>query len=366
MITTKPAPRISVLQLPPYVQGKSELEGIAEPVKLSSNESAFGPSPKVLEAISASLKVVNRYPDGSQHALRSAIAEVHGLDPARIICGSGSAELLGLMIRSYVGPGDELVLSENSFGMLQIDALAQGATLAKAPERDYTIDVDALLARVTPNTRMVAIANPNNPTGTYLNEAEILRLHSGLPANVLLVLDAAYADFVSMGDYNVGTSFVERYENVVMTRTFSKAYGLAGLRIGWGYFPADVCEVVQRLRVPYNITNVAMAAAIAAVRDQAYLADVCARTQHWVKRITKELTDLGLYVVPSVTNFYLIDFTRGIGSATSAHRYLESRNIIPRPMGAGADAEVLRITIGSDNENKALLAAMREYVNLLG
>ena len=366
MSTTKPVPRTSVLQLPAYVQGKSELEGAAKPIKLSSNESALGPSPKVIEAINAALKEVNRYPDGNQQALRSAIAETHELDPARIICGSGSAELLGLMIRSYVGPGDELVLSENSFGMLNIDGLAQGATLAKAPERDYTIDVDALLARVTTNTRMVAIANPNNPTGTYLNETEILRLHGSLPTNILLVLDAAYAEFVGKDDYNIGTSLVEKYDNVIMTRTFSKAYGLAGLRIGWGYFPVDVCQVVQRLRVPYNITNVAMAAPIAAVRDKAYVANVCVRTQRWVERITKELTALGLYVVPSVTNFYLIDFNRGIGSASGAHRYLESRGIIPRPIGSGTDAEVLRITIGSDNENEVLLAAMREYVALLG
>jgi histidinol-phosphate aminotransferase len=365
--TDKPEPRTAVQQLPPYVQGKSDLEQCPSPIKLSSNESPFGPSPKVLEAVTAAMAEINRYPDGSQHALRNAIAQVHGLDANRIVCGSGSSELLDLLIRSYLGPGDELLISENTFVMVSIYALAQGVDLISAPEKDFTIDVDALLARLSDKTRMVVIANPNNPTGTYLNEKEILRLHAALPKHVLLVLDAAYGEFVDRSDYNDGASLAEKFDNVVVTRTFSKAYGLAGLRIGWGYFPAEVCEVIQRLRIPFNITNVATAAAIAAVQDTAYLEETCTQTRRWMERIGADLAELGLHVVPSVANFYLIDFSRGSGDAASAQQHLEASGIIPRPVrpGGGGGADVLRITVGADAENEALLSAMREYVSSL-
>ena len=221
-----PQPRAGVLRISPYVQGKSTIEGYDEPIKLSSNESSYGPSPKAVSAYIAASAVLHRYPDGGQWALREAIAQVHGLDPANIVCGNGSEELLGLMIRAYAGDGDEVLLSENGFVMCSIYTHAQGATPVFAPERNYCIDVDALLSRVTPRTRIVCIANPNNPTGTYISRGAVRRLHARLPPGVLLILDGAYAEYVMQADFDAGEDLVKDFANVVMTRTFSKIYGL--------------------------------------------------------------------------------------------------------------------------------------------
>jgi histidinol-phosphate aminotransferase len=356
-----------VSALAPYVQGKSALAGIADPIKLSSNESALGPSPAAIEAFHAVAADLHRYPDGAQTALREAIAEVHGIEPERIVCGNGSEELLSLLIRAYVGPGDELLLSENHFSMFAIHGRTQGATIVIAPERDYQMDVDALLAKVTARTRAVFIANPNNPTGTYLAESGVRRLHAGLPAEVLLVLDGAYAEYVTAADYEAGAGLVRQFDNVVATRSFSKAYGLAGLRIGWCYAPAHVVDVIQRIRTPFNTNRAALAAAAAAVRDQALIARVREHNARWLERMTTELGALGFAVVPSVTNFYLLDFSRSPGlTAQDAAAHLERRGIIPRKVTAGQQENVLRITVGLDHENEAALAALREYAAAAG
>ncbi len=234
-----PRPRPGVLDIAPYVPGKSALEGARAVIKLSSNETPFGPSAKAVEAYLAAASSLSRYPDGSARGLRDAIAKTYGLDAKRIVCGAGSDELLNLLAAAYLGPGDEAIYSEHGFLVYRIAILARGATPVVAPETELTADVDAILARVTPATRMVFVANPNNPTGTYLSSDEVKRLRTRLPEHVLLVLDAAYAEYVRANDYEAGIELVATTSNTVMTRTFSKIYGLASLRIGWAYCPQE-------------------------------------------------------------------------------------------------------------------------------
>ncbi|MCC7411482.1 MAG: histidinol-phosphate transaminase [Gammaproteobacteria bacterium] len=361
---TRPEPRPGIMDLTPYSQGKGSLPRFAEPIKLSSNESAHGPSPAALAAYHAAAGRLHRYPEGSHALLRAAIGETHGLDPRRIVCGNGSDEIISLLTRAYTGPGAEVLLSHNHFNMCFIHATTQGARVVLAPERDHVVDVDALLARVSPATRLVALANPNNPTGTYVPAVAIRRLHAALPPHVLLLLDGAYAEYVIHDDYDPGAALVEQADNVVMTRTFSKIYGLAGLRLGWAYCPAHIVDVLNRIRTPFNVNTAALAAATAAVRDRDYVSGIRAANARWLQRIGAELDALGLHVVPSATNFYLIDFDRSApATARAAAAFLEARGIIPRPIGAGGGANVLRITVGRDHENKAVLAALRDYVN---
>jgi len=357
-----PVPRPGVHKIDPYTQGASEVPGVAEPIKLSSNELFCGPSPAALQAYHEAAATLHRYPDGSQAALREAIAEVFELNAANILCGNGSDELIQLVTRAFVGPGDEVLMSENCFLMCRIHALAQGADVVVAPESDDRIDVDALLSRVTDRTRLLPLANPNNPTGTYLNADEVRRLHSGLPGNVVLLLDSAYAEFVMADDYDAGADLVLSNSNVVMTRTFSKIFGLAALRIGWSYMPDEILDAIQRIRTPFNANGPAMAAATAAVRDKAYTDSVRRHNANALAKISGRLSALGLQVVPSVTNFYLIRFPDGCGtSALDASRNLEAAGIIPRPAGGDHEAE-LRITVGSDEDNAAVLRAFESLM----
>jgi histidinol-phosphate aminotransferase len=353
--------RPGVLRLAPYVQGQSAIEGVSDPIKLSSNESSQGPSPLAIEAYQQAAGQLNRYPDGSQQALRNAIGEVQGLDPQRIVCGNGSDELIQLMARAYVGDGDEALLSENGFVMSNIHCTAQGAELVIAPEKDYRVDVDAMLARVTDKTRFCTIANPNNPTGTYLTGDELRRLHAGLPGNCLFLIDDAYAEYVTAQDYADGTALVDEFDNVVMTRTFSKIYGLPSLRIGWAYCSASVFDLVQRIRTPFNTNGPALAAAAAAVRDGDYIAQLRTHNADWRERITEALTHMGIEVIPSQANFYLMRFNEATGkTGTEAAAFLQSRGIIPRP--AGGSDQFLRITIGLGHENEAVLSALTDYM----
>src|SRR4029078_4504582 len=253
-------PRQGILDIAPYVPGKRAPACGGRAVKLSSNETPFGPSPRAVEAYLAGAKTLSRYPDGSGRPLREAIAKLYGRDPARIVCGAGSDELLNLLASAYLGPGDEAIYSEHGFLVYKIAILARGATPVVAPETDLTTNVDAILARVTDKTRVVFIANPNNPTGTYIPFDEVKRLRAGLPDHVLLVLDAAYAEYVRRNDYEAGIELVATTQNTVMTRTFSKIYGLAYLRIGWAYCPAEVADVLNRIRGPFNVSGPAIAA----------------------------------------------------------------------------------------------------------
>ncbi len=355
-----PEPLARMKTFAQYKQGKSAIPGHAEVIKLSSNEGCFGASPVAVEAYVAARNQLHRYPDGSQYALRHALAELHGIDGNRIICGNGSEEVIGLIIRCFVGDGDEVLLSENHFVMCSIYGKGQGAKIVLAPEKDFRVDVDAILERITPKTRLISIASPNNPTGTYTTRDELRRLIEGVPKSVVIILDGAYADYVEEDDYDDGMQWAETHSNVVVTRTFSKIYGLAGMRVGWAYGPEAIIEVVNRMRTPFNVSGPSLATATAALADQAHVQRSREHTRKWQVRIQQTLGALGLHVVPSVTNFYLLDFSSLDGkSAADAGRYLEDNGIIPRP---GSGDSYLRVTIGNDQENQALLEVLSGYL----
>jgi histidinol-phosphate aminotransferase len=336
-----------------------------KPIKLSSNESPLGPSPKAVAAYKAEADRLERYPDGAVTALRQAIARRYGLDPARIVCGCGSDELISLIAHHYAGPGDEVLHSAHGFLMFKITALASGATPVAAPEKNYRVDVDAMLARVSERTKLVFLANPNNPTGTYIPHDEVRRLHRGLPGHVLLVLDAAYGEYVRRNDYEAGLELVATTANTVMLRTFSKIYGLAALRLGWAYCPAAVADVLNRVRGPFNVTAPAIAAGVAAVEDAEHVERAVAHNERWLPWVTAEIGKLGLEVTPSIGNFVLVHFPTGPDStkgATAAEAFLKARGIILRPVGAYGLPNALRMTLGTEEENRVVVAALAEFV----
>ncbi|ACL60645.1 histidinol-phosphate transaminase [Methylobacterium nodulans] len=359
----RPVPRPGVLEIEAYVPGKSAAPAGVKLHKLSSNETPLGPSLAAIAAMRETGAHLELYPDGSATDLRRAIAGKYGLDPERIVCGAGSDELLSLLTYAYLGPGDEGVYSQYGFLVYRIAILAAGGTPVVAPERDHTADVDAILKAVTPRTRIVYLANPNNPTGTYLPFDEVRRLHAGLPGNVLLVLDAAYAEYVRRNDYAAGLELVAESENVVMTRTFSKVYGLAALRIGWMVAPAAVVDAVNRIRGPFNLSTAAIAAGTAAIADDAHIAAAVAHNDAWLPKVTRALTDLGLQVTPSVGNFVLIHFPDAPGrSAADADAFLTARGLILRRVGAYGLPNALRMTIGSAEANEAVIAALGDFM----
>ncbi|MFJ5488365.1 pyridoxal phosphate-dependent aminotransferase [Hansschlegelia beijingensis] len=345
-----------------YVPGKSKAPAGVPLRKLSSNETPFGPSPKAVEAFRAAAADLEIYPDGGARALREAIARAHGLDPARIVCGAGSDELLSLLAHGYVGPGDEGLFTEHGFLVYRIAILAAGGTPVVAPETNLTADVDAILARVTDRTRIVYLANPNNPTGTYLPFDEVKRLQAGLPRDALLVLDAAYAEYVRANDYAAGIELVSSCENVVMTRTFSKAFGLASLRIGWLYGPAGVVDTLNRIRGPFNVSGPAIAAGAAAVADREHIDRAVAHNGRWLTELTEGVRALGFTVTPSVANFLLIHFPNEPGRrAADADAFLTQRGLILRAVGAYGLPNALRLSIGSEDANRAFLTALGEF-----
>jgi histidinol-phosphate aminotransferase len=360
---TGPVPGPGILDIAPYVGGESKAAGVERPIRLASNESALGPSPKAIAAYRALADDIHRYPDGSAAELREALGRHHGLDPDRIVCGSGSDELIGMVLRAYAREGDEVLYSRHSFLMYPIGAKSVGATPVAVPERDLTHDVDAFLARVTERTRIVFVANPNNPTGTYLSADEMARLHAGLPRHVVLAIDAAYAEFVNRNDYEPGIALVNRAENVVMLRTFSKIYALAGLRLGWAYCPPAIADVLNRIRGPFNVTAPALAAGVAAVEDIGALARARAHNDRWLPWLSERLAALGLELTPSVGNFVLPRFPEDPRkNADAAFDFLQSRGIITRKMGGYGLPQHLRITIGTGEENETVAAMLAEFV----
>jgi histidinol-phosphate aminotransferase len=359
----KPAPRAAVSKTAHYVPGERRLSGVEQPIKLSSNESPLGPSPRAITAYHALEPELFRYPDAAQHALRTALADIYGVEADRIVCGNGSDEVLSLLIRAYTGPGDEVILSQYSFGMCWTHAHMQAADVIVAPEPDCRINVDEILSRVTARTRLVLIASPNNPCGTYLPRAELHRLHGALPGNAILVVDAAYGDYVVAEDYDCGLELARRADNVFVTHTFSKLYGLAGLRVGWGYGPREVIDTLNRVRTPFNVNAAALSAAAAAVLDRQHTASVREHNNRWLARLLKEYRSLGLDAVPSVTNFILIRFPEGRHSAANAAEHLRASGIIPRPVNAGGPERSLRITIGLDSDNETVIATLRRFMS---
>jgi histidinol-phosphate aminotransferase len=360
-----PIPRPGILDIAPYVPGTSALPGAGKVMKLSSNETPLGPSPRAVEAYLAEAAHLSRYPDGSARPLREALAKRYGLDAAHIVCGAGSDELLNLLAVAYLGPGDEAIYSEHGFLVYRIAIQARGATPVPAPERDLTADVDAILARVTDATRMVFIANPNNPTGTYLPFDAVKRLHAGLPEHVILVLDAAYAEYVRANDYEAGIELVATTPNTVMTRTFSKIYGLAALRLGWAYCPAPVADALNRIRGPFNVTGPSIAAGVAALADQPHMQAAVEHNAVWRGRMAEALQHLGLCVTPSAANFLLVHFPQESGkSARDADKFLHERRIILRRVEEYGFPDALRMTIGTADENEAVLDALSAFMGV--
>ena len=356
-------PQPGIMDISPYVPGESQIPGGVKPIKLSSNETPLGPSPKAVAAYKAEAAQLERYPDGASTALRKAIGEHYGLNPERIVCGNGSDELINLIAHAYVGPGDETVYTEHGFLMYKIATLSSGARPVAVPETDYRADVDAMLARVTDKTRIVFLANPNNPTGTYIPHEEVRRLHKALPSHTLLVLDAAYCEYVRRNDYEAGLELVATTENTVMTRTFSKIYGLAALRLGWAYCPAAVADVLNRVRGPFNVTAPSLAAGVAAIGDRAHVEVAVAHNEKWLPWVTAEVEKLGLKVTPSVGNFVLIHFlTEKARDAASADELLKSRGIILRRVSAYGLPNALRMTIGTEDDNRTVVAALAKLM----
>ena len=359
----RPRPRPGVLDIEAYVPGKSEAPGLARVFKLSSNESPLGPSQKTIAAYRSVADQLQDYPDGSASALREAIARTFGLDPARIVCGAGSDDLLNLLARAYLRDGDEAIHTTHGFLVYPIATLGAGGKPVVAAEKNYTADVDAILAAVTPRTRIVFLANPNNPTGTYIPFDAVKRLHAGLPADVVLVLDAAYAEYVRRNDYESGIELVATSDNVVMCRTFSKIYGLAALRLGWLYGPAHIVDAVNRIRGPFNVNLPAIAAGIAAIQDSAHVEMSREHNTRWLAWLTEEIGKLGLQVTPSVANFVLIHFPATEGhSAKDADAFLTARGLILRQVGAYKLPNALRMSVGTEEANRLVIAALAEFL----
>lgn len=354
-------PQPGVLDIAAYQAGEARLPGQAQPLKLSANENPFGPSPRAVEAFRATAGQLHLYPDPGHAALKTAIAEVHGLDPARVICGAGSDEILALLAYAYAGPGDEVVHSRHGFGMYRISARAAGATPVEVDERERHTDVDRVLAACNDRTRLIFIANPNNPTGTMIPASEIARLAEGLPPRALLVMDGAYAEFAPGFDGHA--ALVDARDNVVMTRTFSKIYGLGGLRVGWGYGPDHVIDALARVRPPFNLSTPALAAALAAVEDQAHV-DFC-RTENIANRarLAEGLVALGAACDPSEANFVLARF-RDAEEATAVDAALRVDGIIVRRTASFNLPEGLRITVGDSAAVTRVLAAVASVMEV--
>ena len=359
----RPVPRPGVLDIAPYVPGKSTAPGVKKVFKLSSNETPLGASPKAIAAYKAVADHLHDYPDGSATALREAIGRAFGLDPARIVCGSGSDELLNLLADVYLREGDEAIHTTHGFLVYPIATLGSGAKPVVAPETNYTADVDAILARVTPRTKIVFLANPNNPTGTYVPFDEVKRLHRALPPETLLVLDAAYAEYVRRNDYESGIELVATSDNVVMCRTFSKIHGLAALRLGWLYGPAHVVDALNRVRGPFNVNAPAIAAGVAAIEDAAHVEMSVAHNTRWLAWLIEEIELLGLKVTPSVANFVLIHFPHEKGrTAKEADAFLTARGLVLRQVGAYHLPNALRMSVGTDEANRLVVAALAEFL----
>jgi histidinol-phosphate aminotransferase len=360
----RPRPKPGVMDIAAYVPGRHTAEGASKVYKLSSNENPLGASPAAIEAVRDAAGRMEFYPDGSASRLRDAIAEAHALNPANIVCSNGSDEVLGLLAQTYLRPGDEGIFTEHGFLVYRIYIQAASAVPVCVAEKEETADVDAILAAVTERTRVVFLANPNNPTGTYIPFEEVRRLHAGLPRDVLLVLDAAYAEYVRRNDYEAGIELVSSAQNVVMTRTFSKIHGLGGIRLGWAYGPTHVIDAINRMRGPFNVNALAIEAGIAAMRDRANVERGVAHNDHWLPWVTREAQRLGLRVTPSVGNFVLIHFPDdGSHSAEAADAYLGRRGYVLRRVSAYGFPNALRMTIGSEEANRGVIAALEEFLN---
>ena len=362
MTANRPQPRPACSILPPMFRAKAARPASPK-VQAVLQRDPLGPSENAVAAYRATDERLEDYPDGSASGLREAIGAAFGLDPDRIVCGAGSDDLLNLLARAFLKDGDEAINTTHGFLVYPIATMGTGAKAIAAPEKNFTANVDAILKAVTPKTKVIFLANPNNPTGTYIPFDEVKRLHKGLPSNVLLVLDAAYAEYVQRNDYESGIELVATTDNVVMTRTFSKIYGLAALRLGWMYGPAHVVDAVNRIRGPFNVNGPAIAAGIAAIRDTAHVDRSRAHNTRWLAWLTEEIGKLGLPVTPSAANFVLIHFpeTRG-RTAKDADTFLTKRGLILRQVGAYKLPNALRMSVGTEEANRLAVQALSDFM----
>ena len=356
-------PRAGILDIQPYKPGAADAPGVANPAKLSSNENALGCSLKAVGAFEAAASRLHRYPDGGASRLRDAIASEEGLDAGNIVCGTGSDEILQLLGRAYLNPGDKVVQSQYGFLVYRLVAMQSCARLVSAPERGYTTDVDAVIAAAGDDTRIVFIANPNNPTGTYISGAEVRRLREALPPTTLLVLDAAYAEFVDADDYDSGMALARERDDVIVTRTFSKIHGLAGLRLGWGYGSKAIIDVLNRVRGPFNVNLPAIEAGAAAIADRDFMQRSAQHNATWIDYLRQQLGGLDLEVTPSVCNFVLVHFPQTAGkTAAEADAFLTRQGLIVRGVTPYGLPDSLRITVGKEADNRRLVDALTEFM----
>ena len=358
---TTPQPRPGILDIKPYVPGSSSAPGAEKIYKLSSNESALGASKQAIDAYNECTGNLFLYPDSNSNALRDKIAETYDLDASKIVCGAGSDEILQLLVNAYVGEGDNIIQSDHGFLVYALAAKSCGAEPRFAKEKNLTTDIDAMLALVDEKTRIVFVANPNNPTGTYIPESELMRLRENLREDILLVIDAAYAEFMEEEDYNAGERMVDAFDNVVMTRTFSKIYGLAALRLGWGYCPPAVADVLNRIRGPFNVTLPAQAAGVAALEDQDFVARNREHNREERNWLAQQLGGMGLDFVPSYGNFILVKFPEAPGlNADAVQAFLRSHGVIVREMAPYKLGVYLRISIGEKDANRKLIELLSQ------
>ena len=354
-------PRPGILDIAPYIPGNIDTLDPEQVIYLASNETPLGASPNAVAAYQTCGQHLQRYPDAGSCALRETIAKAHEINPDQIVCGAGSERLIDLLARAYAGPGDQILYSQYGFLMYPICTRAAGAEPITAVETNYTANVDALLNAVTEQTRILFLANPNNPTGTYLNSEEITRLRDGLPPQVLLVIDSAYAEYVERPDYTAGHSLVENPQNnVVVLRTFSKIYGLAALRLGWAYCPLEIADTLNRIRGSFTISAPAQAASIAAIQDLSHTANAKQHNSKWLPWLQQALQEIGLEAIPSVANFVLVRF-RDAESGKLAYDHLLKRQIVVRPMAGYGLPEALRITVGLEHQNQQCVEALQAF-----
>ncbi len=346
-----------------YMVGISKLKGFEKPIKLSSNESALGMSPRALEASLQSLQQSHLYPEVDTERLASVIGERYQLDPARMAFGPGSDELLQRLVNTFAGPGEALVHSKNAYMQFPIYAKLAGATPIAADDVDMHYNVDLIVSKINELTRVVLLANPDNPSGTYLSGAEVRRLHRALPDNVLLIIDAAYEEYALVSDYESATQLVHEFENVIVTRTFSKVHGMAGLRLGWCYGPKWVVELLTKIGPSFPVNTVANAAGIASIEDTEHTKMVLDHNQRWIATVTREFSNLGLKTYPSQTNFVLVGFPPECGrSAEETNLHMNSNGIIPRQFALRDFSDKLRFTVGTDDEMTTTIEVMTQFL----
>ena len=353
-------PKPGIDSIKPYKGGNHNISG-ENMINLASNESSMGPSPNAIKSLDKNRDLISRYPDGSTYLLRQAISSKHNLETDRISCGAGSDELIDILVRSFAGPSDEVLFSQYGFLMYSIAAKCNGAIPVASPEYDFKTDIHSILSSISSRTKVILIANPNNPTGSYLSRIELELLCREIPKNILLVIDSAYAEYVEKDDYDSGISLVKKYENLVMTRTFSKLYGLASLRLGWSYSSKYIAEIINKVRQPFNVNSYAQLAGIEALSDLDHEKLIVKINSENLPKLKTSLEAVGLKVLPSVANFVLVKF-QDSDYSNSIYNFLISKNILVRQVGAYNLPEYLRITVGKASEVDILLDTIEGFV----